>query len=301
MKASLFLWRNELSKISKPLQIDTLSSFVHDNHFINPVLVDCTCDQGIAEMYNTYLQAGFHVVTPNKKANTSSMEYYDALRHSATKTRRQFLYETTVGAGLPVIDTLQSLFRAGDQLIKFEGILSGSLSYIFGKLEEGLSLSEATQQAKNNGYTEPDPREDLSGMDVARKVLIIAREAGLKLSIDDINVETFIPHDLMRSESPDIFMEQLTKFDSSFANRVQSAMNTDKVLRYVGSINQKQCNVKIIECNSNHPLYSVKNGENALAIYTEYYQPLPFVLRGYGAGAAVTAAGIFGDMLRTLG
>lgn len=293
-------WKTVFNQTATPLSVATLQHFVRENNLINPVIVDCTCCDTIASMYTDFLSAGFHVVTPNKKASTREYTYYEAIKEAANKTQRRFLYETTVGAGLPVIDTLQSLFRAGDELIKFEGILSGSLSYIFGKLEEGMPLSEATVQAKTNGYTEPDPRDDLSGMDVARKVLIIAREAGMKLSLDDIKMESFLPEALLNAPTAEAFMEQLPSFDAEFSQRVESTINEGKVLRYVGRISEGQCSVSIEACDKQHPLYAVKDGENALAMYTRYYQPLPFILRGYGAGAEVTAAGIFGDILRTL-
>ena len=298
-------WQETLSegvqnKKAVEVNAQNIKEFVNENHLINPVFVDSTSNEALAMSYVDYLAEGFHVVTPNKKANTDSWEYYQELRSTAQKTNRRFLYETTVGAGLPVIDTLQSLIKAGDELVRFEGVLSGSLSYIFGKLDEGMSLSEATAIAKQNGFTEPDPRDDLSGMDVARKLLIMARESGMQLELSDINIESVLPDDFDDSGDVDEFMKNLSKLDASVSERSETAKAEGKVLRYIGNIIDGKCQVSIEAVDASHPLYSIKDGENALAIHSRYYQPLPFVLRGYGAGAAVTAAGVFGDILRTL-
>lgn len=293
-------WEALLPEAKSTFTIDNLSQFVQQNSLVNPVVVDCTSNEHIANQYVDLMLAGFHVVTPNKKANTSEIEYYHKLRSTAQQTNRQFLYETTVGAGLPVIDNLQKLISAGDELKRFEGILSGSLSFVFGKLDEGLSLSEATSIAKQNGFTEPDPRDDLSGMDVARKLLIMAREADLNLELSDIEIESVLPVDFDASGSIDDFMQNLPKADAHYKALMSDAIANNHVLRYVGSIEGGKCKVALKAVDSQHPLYSIKEGENALAIHSHYYQPIPFVIRGYGAGATVTAAGVFADILRTM-
>ncbi|MCW9709944.1 bifunctional aspartate kinase/homoserine dehydrogenase I [Avibacterium sp. 21-586] len=293
-------WQDDLENATQPSDFDVLLSFIKLHHVVNPVFVDCTSAESVAGLYARALSEGFHVVTPNKKANTRELAYYNLLRENARKSQHKFLYETNVGAGLPVIENLQNLLAAGDELIRFSGILSGSLSFIFGKLEEGLSLSEVTTLAREKGFTEPDPRDDLSGQDVARKLLILAREAGLQLELSDVEVEGVLPKGFAEGKSVNEFMAMLPQLDAEFKARVEKAKAEGKVLRYVGQIENGKCKVSIVEVGQDDPLYKVKNGENALAFYTRYYQPIPLLLRGYGAGNAVTAAGIFADILRTL-
>jgi len=292
-------WKALLSSRGKAWTLPDLIAVRERLGLLNPTIIDCTTNEELAGLYLNLLENGFHVVAANKKANTAGIDYYRALRETAAKNFKKFLYETNVGAGLPVIDTLQALIRSGDHLETFEGILSGSLSMILGLLDDGAPLSKAVGEAMALGYTEPDPRDDLSGMDVARKLLIIAREVGLELELDDIEVQPVVPLDVIPGEDKDELIEALTAFDAEFASRAQEAKAEGKVLRYVGRIEDGNCSVSIEETPLDSPLGAVRNGENALVLHTRYYTPIPLVLRGYGAGAAVTAAGVFADLLRT--
>ena len=292
-------WQAQLAQAGKPYTLDQVLAIKDQLGLLNPTIVDCTTDESLASAYTQLLGAGFNVVCANKKANTLDMAYYRSLRETAAANACRFLYETNVGAGLPVIDTLLGLMRSGDQLRVFQGILSGSLSMIFGLLEDGHSFSDAVAKAMALGFTEPDPRDDLSGMDVARKLLIIAREVGLHLELRDIVVEPVIASGFASDAEVVDLPERLRALDGEFAEKVKAASAAGAVLRYVGRIEAGQARVSVEAVPASEPLGSIRDGENALVMLTDYYQPIPMVLRGYGAGGAVTAAGVFADVLRT--
>ena len=286
-------WREEVKKNGKPTNLDEILEFVRRIKPLNPIFVDCTASYDLPERYLDILNAGMHIATPNKRANSMSMDFYKQLRVTANKMRRRFLYETNVGAGLPIIDTLQNLFKSGDKLTGFYGIMSGSLSYIFGRLDEGATFSQAVLEAKEKRFTEPDPRDDLGGLDVARKALIIAREAGFELELEDIVINKVFPEDFDDTGTTEEFLKKLPQLDDYFIKKVEVLKKQGKVLRMAAQIENGKCSVGMMEVDSTHPLYVIKGGENAFVFHTARYTPIPMTVRGYGAG-------VFGDVLRTV-
>ena len=296
-------WREDMKKPMYPFgpnNVDDIIKFVREKKPLNPVFVDCTASYDLPERYLDILNAGMSIATPNKRANSMNIEFYRELRRTANKMHRRFLYETNVGAGLPIIDTLQNLYKSGDRLESFNGIMSGSLSYIFGKLDEGVSFSQAVLEAKELRYTEPDPRDDLNGLDVARKALIIARESGFNIELSDITMYKVFPDSFDSSGTVEEFLKKLPEVDDYFAKKIADLKKKGKVLRMGATIKDGKVSVGMMEVGQNDPLYGVRGGENAFVFYTERYQPIPLTVKGYGAGAGVTAAGVFGDILRTV-
>lgn len=293
-------WKDSLAAADKKTSLDEIIKFSHEMKLLNPVFVDCTASYELPERYLDILNAGMHIATPNKRANSMSIDFYHQLRATANTMHRRFLYETNVGAGLPIIDTLQNLFKSGDRLTGFSGIMSGSLSYIFGRLDEGAAFSQAVYEAREKKFTEPDPRDDLNGMDVARKTLIIAREAGLEIELGDIVINRVFPESFNTEGSTDEFLKRLPEIDTHFTKKIAALKAQGKVLRMGASIQNGKCFVGMLEVPSEDPLYGVKGGENAFVFHTERYNPIPLTIRGYGAGSDVTAAGVFGDILRTV-
>lgn len=296
-------WRSLMKKPDFPFgpqNVDDIIKFVKEKKPLNPVFVDCTASYDLPERYLDILNAGMSIATPNKRANSMDINFYHELRRTANKMHRRFLYETNVGAGLPIIDTLQNLYKSGDKLESFNGIMSGSLSYIFGKLDEGVPFSQAVLEAKELRYTEPDPRDDLEGKDVARKALIIARESGYDIELTDIEMFKVFPDSFDPSGTVEEFLAKLPQVDDYFNKKMAELKKHDKVLRMGASIKDGKVSVGMMEVGKDDPLYGVRGGENAFVFYTERYQPIPLTVRGYGAGAGVTAAGVFGDILRTV-
>jgi len=295
-------WAPRLTAATLPSCLDALLAELARSRPINPVFVDCTSDDGVAAAYGRLFEAGLHVVTVNKKANSAPYEDYRRLHETSDLLRRCFFYETNVGAGLPVIGTLQSLRKGGDRVLRLEAILSGSLSFLLGAIEDGMPFSQAVRTIHERGFTEPDPRDDLSGLDVARKLLILARELGAGLDLGDVQVAGVLPPDFDAAGGVDEFLAGLPRLDPLFTAQRDRLAAEGKVLRHAGVIEAVdggyRCRVGLEAVGPDHPLFSVRGGENAYSFLTEHYRPTPLVVRGYGAGGEVTAAGALADLLR---
>jgi aspartokinase/homoserine dehydrogenase 1 len=262
------------------------------------VIIDCSADESVAKHYRDWLAAGIHVVTPNKKANSAAMAYYDSLREARRIGASHYLYEGTVGAGLPVIQTLRDLRETGDVIDSIEGIFSGTLAYLFNVYDGSVPFSDIVRDAKQRGYTEPDPRDDLSGTDVARKLIILAREMGLRLEMSDVKVASLVPRDLAGG-SIDDFLNGLTKYDSAMQGRYEAAKKAGKVLRFVGRITSRgEATVGVVELDSKHAFANIALTDNVVRFATSRYCNNPLIVQGPGAGPEVTAGGVFADLLR---
>jgi aspartokinase/homoserine dehydrogenase 1 len=264
----------------------------------NSIFVDCTSSEEVTDFYEEILTANISIVTPNKKANSGSQEKYERLRATAFQRNAKFLFETNVGAGLPVINTLNDLLLSGDKVISIEGVLSGTLNFIFSNYAAGKKFSDVVKEAKAKGYTEPDPRDDLSGKDVARKILILSREAGLKLDLDDISIQNLVPEDCRTVKTVDEFFKGLEKHDAAYSKLLDDASAKGEKLRYKAVLRDGKVKVELGSVNDQHPFYSLSGSDNIILLTTERYHERPMVIRGPGAGATVTAAGVFADIIR---
>ena len=283
------LSRGKLLSINQFLDYNTLSKN-------KKIFVDCTASESIAKKYTKIIDRGFSIVTASKIANSIQQSYYNEIRNKIKSTNLNFHYETNVGAGLPVISTLKSLLLTGDQIIKIEGVLSGTLSYLFSSFDGTIPFSTLVENAKERGFTEPDPREDLNGNDVARKILIMARETGVKLNLSDIETQNLVPEKIDRGCSVEEFLSGLKDFDQEFFTKLENAKKKKKVLRYIGSWSKNSAKVGLQEVGSENPFYHQKGRENFILFKTRRYNDIPLIIRGHGAGADVTAAGVLRDI-----
>lgn len=288
----------EDAKGSQQMDLEKFVSQMESMNFSNTVFVDCTASQDVSEVYERVLEAKIAIVTPNKKANSGSLDHYKALKKLAYKRGVKFLYETNVAAGLPVISTLQDLMLSGDSVIRIEAVLSGSMNFIFSELEKGASFSEVVLEAKEKGYTEPDPRDDLSGMDVGRKILILGREAEQELNFEDVAIQSMVPEDCMDAPTVAEFFAKLKGHDAEFTKLLEEAQKENKKLRFMASLENGKAKVGLQAVDSSHPFYTLKGSDNMILFTTERYHDFPMIIRGPGAGADVTAAGVFADVIR---
>nr|WP_314248348.1 bifunctional aspartate kinase/homoserine dehydrogenase I [Capnocytophaga leadbetteri] len=297
-------WEEAFEREAVPYNFDTLQAFVDKNHLENLIAVDVTASKTFVDNYIPLIKSGYDLVSANKIANTISFSFYQELRKTLKQYQKTYLYETNVGAGLPLIDTIRLLHHSGENITRIKGIFSGTLSYLFNTFSaEDKPFSEVLQHAINSGYTEPDPREDLCGNDVGRKLLILARELDLGNEFSDVKIQNLIPEHL-REGSVEDFLQRLDEFNAPY-QQIKEAQEPDHVLRYVGdlhgdlaSTNTVQLDVSLVSVPRNSALGQVKGADSIFEIYTESYGDNPIVIQGAGAGASVTARGVFGDILR---
>ena len=290
-------WEASLAN-GEAINYEKFSQHVKTPYTPHAVIIEATADNKIIDQYQSWLKSGLHIITPNKKANTKSQDFYDNLRNWCREKQVHFLYATNVGAGLPIINTLRDLHNTGDKIISIEGVLSGTLSFIFNSYSGERPFSEILLEAKNLGFTEPDPRDDLSGQDVARKIVILAREIGIKIDIKDVEIENLVPESLQKVPVAE-FLNQVSSLDGLFSKKLAEAKTENKILRYVAKIDQnKKATVKLLNYSVNHPLGRLSGSDNMVIFTTERYNKQPLVIQGPGAGPEVTAAGVFSDLLR---
>ena len=265
----------------------------------NSVFIDCTADEDVASRYKDILSKYVSVVTANKIACSSEYSYYQKLRNIAAERGVRFIYETTVGAGLPIIKTINDLIVSGDRVLKIEAVLSGTMNFIFNELGPDMPLSTAIKKAREKGYSEPDPRVDLSGTDVVRKILILAREAGYPLEKEDVVVTKFLPDDCFKGDL-NSFFEKVKKYDREFEQKRKELAARNMKWRFFATLDNGKARVELLTIGADHPSYNLEGSNNIILFTTTRYKELPMVIKGYGAGAEVTAAGVFADLMRVV-
>ncbi len=291
-------WAERLAEAGEPLDLKKFADHLQADYIPHTVIVDCTASAEVGKNYAAWLSRGIHIVTPNKKANSGTLTYYRELQSAGRASGTHYLYEATVGAGLPVIQTLRDLRQTGDEITRIEGIFSGTLAYLFNVFDGRESFSSIVRTAKAKGYTEPDPRDDLSGMDVARKLIILAREMGLTPEMADVRVEGLVPKALQEC-SVDEFMARLPEFDADMAAMLDAARSKNEVLRYVGRIDTDgTATVGLIRLDAKHAFANIALTDNVVRFATRRYCDNPLIVQGPGAGPEVTAGGVFSDLLR---
>ncbi len=291
-------WQESLGQSASPVDLDSFAQHIAANSMPHAAIIDCTAQDSMANRYEGWIKEGIHVITPNKVAGSGDIERYQKITRASRQHKSHFLYETTVGAALPLLHTLHDLIHTGDKVLEVQGVLSGTLSYLLNHYSGQQAFSEILRDAKRKGFTEPDPRDDLSGMDVARKLVILAREMGLSVGLDQVKIKGLVPEEL-KELSTNEFMESLAPLDLAMQKALEEAKEKDQVLRFVGTLNQDaQLSVGLRSFPKDHAFAQLKHTDNIVQFKTRRYFENPLIVQGPGAGPEVTAGGIFSDLLR---
>ena len=290
-------YAEKLEKEGESCDIHKFINRIFELNIRNCVFIDCTGNEAVASVYGTLFEHYVSVVTANKVACSSTYSHYKSLKEKAKEHGVRFAFETNVGAGLPVINTINDLIHSGDRILKIEAVLSGTLNFIFNVLNEDVPMSKAIRLAKEKGYSEPDPRLDLSGTDVVRKLLILARESGYPAEKEDVDIQTFLPKECFEG-SPDDFWKKVEALDADFEARRKELAAQNKKWRFIATFDNGKMSLGLKEVDSKHPAYELEGSNNIIILTTARYFELPMVIKGYGAGAEVTAGGVFADIIR---
>lgn len=291
-------WKEQLLASEETMNFHDFTNRMKMLNLSNAIFVDNTANAEITDYYENILDASISISTPNKIATSSAYLKYQRLKTIAKKRGVQFAYETNVGAGLPIITTLNDLITSGDQILKIEGVLSGSLSYIFNNFKSGIKFSDIVKKAKEKGFTEPDPRIDLSGQDVKRKLIILARETGLMLEPEEVKIVNPLPKSCQEAESVEDFFIALEQEDGYFESLVKKAEGNNRALRMCATLDGTEARIQLTEVDQDHPFYTLDGSDNMIAFTTDRYKDRPLVVKGPGAGAEVTAAGVFAEIIQ---
>lgn len=291
-------WQSSLDKSKQEMSLATFVNDIKTHNLANSIFIDCTANHAIKEHYPEVLGANVSIVTANKVAASDKYDNYRKLHDLALKHNVHFLYETNVGAGLPVLSTVEGLVKSGDKVEAIEAVISGSLSYIFNNYDPSKSFKELIVQAREKGYTEPDPRDDLSGQDIKRKIIILSRVAGYRIEDQDVHIEPILPASCMEAETIEDFFIELDKHDAHFRSMIEEAHTNDAKLRYVASLKDRKAAIKLEQVTLESPFYGLASTDNMIVIHTERYRERPLVIQGPGAGADVTAAGVFAEIIQ---